>query len=187
MNLNSSQHKRDSVSNRRVSIGYTYSKELSSVSVEVGNSNTCDSCESSPVSKELKSLQRATCEAVKACCDEVTSLKLTLQQEIASIESMEKDLEISQKNEERIRNRIRKLASECEKDDAVPDDYIHSTRRFSSSSVGDDTDGSGDKEGDELLDLQLTSRDLAIKAMEEMLAENIKRIHDLLEAQQDGP
>ena len=57
----------------------------------------------------------------------------------------------------------------------------------SSSSVGNDTDRSGEKEGDELFDLQLTSRDLAIKAMEEMLAENIKRIHDLLEAQQDGP
>lgn len=57
----------------------------------------------------------------------------------------------------------------------------------SSSYVGNDTDRSGEKEGDELFDLQLTSRDLAIKAMEEMLAENIKRIHDLLEAQQDGP
>lgn len=190
MNLNSSQNKRDSVSNRRVSIGYAYSEKLPSP--EVGNSNlnnrTCDSCESSTVSKELKSLQQTSCEALKVCSDEVTSLKLILQQEIASIEILEKELQRTQKNEERILKRItnlekKRLASECEQDDGVADDYIHSARRVS---VGGDTDGSGDKEGDELLDLQLTTRDLAIKAMEETLAENYKRIHDLLEAQQDG-
>jgi len=172
MILNSTQHKIDSITNRIASIENTYSTNLPSS--EVGNSNlninrTCDSCESFTVNKELKSLQRVSCEALKDCCDEVSSLKLTLQQQIASIESMEKQLKRTEKNEERIRNRIKKLekkriASKCEMDDVVPDDYIHSACRFSSSSLGDDTDGSGDQEGDEL-DLQLISRDLVIKAM----------------------
>lgn len=118
-----------------------------------------------------KSNSTASFKVMKKKCHEITKLQKLIQAEDDKIAQLENELVLSQQKEDDIMKRIDELEKQSrmmEQQELSDDEASLVSRRACDSSI--------DREQ---LFLQLSSRDRAIKAMEDALAENLKKMQEI--------
>lgn len=118
-----------------------------------------------------KSNSTASLKVMKKKCHEITKLQKLIQVEDDKIAHLENELVLAQQKEDDIMKRIHELEKQSrmmEQQELSDDEASHASRRACDSSIDC-----------EQLFLQLASRDRAIKAMEDALAENLKKMQEI--------